>query len=183
MAKRSRAEAKEVPPSVEDDARTSHGTTTAQSETEDNGAVRVSHECDVCGKIYTKKDALRRHLFTHKRQHAYTCPDCGKTFSQKGHLVVHLRTHTGEKPFKCSSCTAAFKQKVTLDRHILRHTGEKPHKCYDCGRRFARKDHLCNHIRSCKHWRLRLIAVCTTILFILKVHWKNTLAKHAAAQV
>ena len=48
----------------------------------------------------------------------YKCMLCGKEFSMKGDMRRHVRIHTGEKPYKCPLCDVRVTQKQNLKKHI-----------------------------------------------------------------
>lgn len=110
-----------------------------------------SYTCYKCGKIFTYKSYLERHI-------KYVCPDstgrtwkctfCGKAFQYPCYLRRHIRSHTGESPYKCDQCDRAFVRSTDLQRHIRNHTGEKPYRCSQCSRAFARSTDLKRHMRT-----------------------------------
>lgn len=59
-----------------------------------------------------KSTALQtRKIWTH------ICGVCGRLFARKEHVRRHVLSHTGEKPFKCSDCARQFARQDILSRH------------------------------------------------------------------
>uniref|UniRef100_A0A336MTU4 CSON006727 protein n=1 Tax=Culicoides sonorensis TaxID=179676 RepID=A0A336MTU4_CULSO len=79
-----------------------------------------------------------------------TCEVCKKVFKRKEHLMQHLKSHVGLRPFKCeeSGCNKSFSRKEHLLRHIVSHTGKKSFSCDLCHKFFSRKDNLNKHRRT-----------------------------------
>lgn len=78
-----------------------------------------------------------------------TCDVCKKVFKRKEHLMQHLKSHVGLRPFKCEEpgCNKSFSRKEHLLRHIVSHTGKKMFSCDLCHKFFSRKDNLNKHRR------------------------------------
>ena len=78
----------------------------------------------------------------------YPCGQCGKQFSQKGTLVRHLRTVHEEAKYPCGQCGKQFSQKGSLDEHQRSvHEGVK-YPCGQCGKQFSQKGNLARHHKS-----------------------------------
>lgn len=78
-----------------------------------------------------------------------TCEICDKVFKRKEHLAQHLKLHLGLRPFKCEepNCNKTFSRKEHLMRHCVSHTGRKQFDCEFCHKLFSRKDNLNKHKR------------------------------------
>lgn len=63
------------------------------------------------GNIHSVSTEVKTHL----------CCICGKLFSHKTHLVRHLYIHNNGRPFKCEYCGADFTQRGGLIRHLEKH--------------------------------------------------------------
>lgn len=104
------------------------------------------HRCSECGKPFSDRLYLKRHMIRHTGRRPFTCSVCKKSFTQNAHLRKHMRCHTGEKPFNCPMCHATFTLKQNLHRHMTSHSGEKSYSCPICKKGFTQKCHLSRHM-------------------------------------
>ncbi|XP_068189775.1 uncharacterized protein [Antennarius striatus] len=103
--------------------------------------------CTGCDKSFKDSGSLTAHMRCHTGEQPYSCLFCGKNFSGRGNMTRHMRIHTGEKPFTCSVCSKSFHVKEHLNRHMKYHTGEKPFSCTICGKGCAQRTDLKKHMR------------------------------------
>ncbi|KAI0456927.1 hypothetical protein F5B21DRAFT_118967 [Xylaria acuta] len=108
--------------------------------------------CTYCGRSFTRKEHLERHLPTHTHVKPHRCEHCGLGFSRRDLLSRHLstyhvekddmqrtpgtvRTHNGKTQIACRSCAQA---KTGCDKLLPRCT-----RCVDksitCELRYARR--------------------------------------------
>ncbi|XP_004525056.1 zinc finger protein 70 [Ceratitis capitata] len=134
------------------------------------------HTCEYCGKKFTSKTYLRKHILMHTdrvfackfcddtfkerkvlREHEkghhsdrrnFLCSVCGESFVRNDYLRVHMRRHNGEKPYKCQYCGKGFPRATDVKIHERYHTGTKPNLCNLCGKGFHRAYNLTIHMRT-----------------------------------
>ncbi|KAB5571448.1 hypothetical protein PHYPO_G00225080 [Pangasianodon hypophthalmus] len=88
-------------------------------------------------KQYKELDTLR----------PFPCNICGKMFTQRGTMTRHMRSHLGLKPFACEECGMRFTRQYRLTEHMRVHSGEKPYECHVCGGKFTQQRNLISHMR------------------------------------
>uniref|UniRef100_H3C4M6 Hypermethylated in cancer 2 protein n=1 Tax=Tetraodon nigroviridis TaxID=99883 RepID=H3C4M6_TETNG len=77
----------------------------------------------------------------------FPCNICGKMFTQRGTMTRHMRSHLGLKPFACEECGMRFTRQYRLTEHMRVHSGEKPYECQLCGGKFTQQRNLISHLR------------------------------------
>ncbi|CAE1293509.1 unnamed protein product [Acanthosepion pharaonis] len=91
----------------------------------------LSFCCQVCGRIFSRRDNLERHKLVHQegRVNPFNCEVCGKAFSRKSYLKVHARIHSGERPYQCNICGFAFARYDHLLKHKKLTKGRRKLSC------------------------------------------------------
>ncbi|XP_006892651.1 PREDICTED: zinc finger and BTB domain-containing protein 6 [Elephantulus edwardii] len=105
----------------------------------------LRHQCPRCPRGFLHVENYLRHLKMHK---LFLCLQCGKTFTQKKNLNRHIRGHMGIRPFQCTVCSKTFTAKSTLQDHLNIHSGDRPYKCHCCDMDFKHKSALKKHLTS-----------------------------------
>ncbi|XP_013066785.2 zinc finger protein 366-like [Biomphalaria glabrata] len=116
--------------------------------------------CEICGKGFTRKYHMQRHVKLHTRgpiprahlldwtRRPYACGVCKMGFTRQHHLTRHMLIHTGERPHSCHVCGKAFRRYTNLSLHVRTvHGAERPFKCHICGRGFPRLYSLQRHLK------------------------------------
>lgn len=120
------------------------------------------HNCDICGRVFNRKDHLQRHSLRHTRSKTgeHKCDLCPKKYLRIEHLERHKLNHgnaENEKCFECYVCKKAIKRFDNLRTHMKifhRREGDPPDDtnkasrlCPHCGRSFNNSSNLSVHIR------------------------------------
>jgi len=95
------------------------------------------HQCEECGKEFTRKYTLQLHQKIHNGNKSHKCDVCQKGFITKSKLIEHRRIHTGWKFLKVLFCAA--------EKFSLLIKGERPFLCDYCGRSFRIKFDMMTH--------------------------------------
>lgn len=135
------------------------------------------HECNACGRTFSRKHGLCVHVHTHAGSKPYKCPQCESAFASSSGLARHrrciradaklyvwslcakrfkgahglrrhTRVHADEKPFKCDICDKRFRESAYLKVHVRFRTGDKQYECKCCGKRFITSSCLGVHART-----------------------------------
>ncbi|XP_058461589.1 zinc finger protein 69 homolog B-like [Malaya genurostris] len=94
-------------------------------------------ECRICKKKFFKMYRLKDHMNSHSNVRGYNCQICGKAFFTKEILYKHTRSHdVNFRKYPCSICPMRFPHPYKLRSHMMVHTSELPHGCKICTSKF-----------------------------------------------
>lgn len=107
-------------------------------------------KCNVCEKIFSTKNKLRRHCIYAHLQKGHLCEVCGAVYKTKASFKEHTKSHEENyiKPsFQCKICQKLFTKANRLVYHVkTQHLGEKKYYlCSFCGRSFKTRVSLNGH--------------------------------------
>lgn len=138
--------------------------------------------CPHCHKDFR---SLKDHIKNVHNQRQFECgfDGCGKSFSKRHGLDRHLKTHSDDfKSIQCPECFKMFTEKIQLERHYLVHL--KPEKqtnfqCHTCFKYLNRKADLIRHTRTVHKKKLFSCDLCPTRRFGTKFEvLKHLSVKH-----
>ncbi|XP_061660480.1 zinc finger protein ZFP2-like [Syngnathoides biaculeatus] len=112
--------------------------------------------CDVCGKTFRCRSALKTHEVIHLGVKPHRCDLCPKAYMRTNDLEHHKTTVHGDGDGEddarrrsgsllCHFCGKELKFRSQLAAHLQTHTDERPHLCDVCGRKFCRRYQLERH--------------------------------------
>jgi len=71
----------------------------------------TEYKCDICGKVYSAKKSLIRHMRTHsasEKPPQFTCDQCEDKFTTRGQLTDHVYNKHSKKTYSCTICNVDF---------------------------------------------------------------------------
>jgi KRAB domain-containing zinc finger protein len=112
-------------------------------------AVRIaSFECDICAKLFIKKERLSKHQSVHFIDRNFICVICSANFKTKYQLNRHLQYNRQNADYICDQCGKRFKTSAEIERHQVVHAIDRKYRCELCNSTFKSEVHLKKHKRS-----------------------------------
>ena len=72
-------------------------------------------DCQDCGKQFTQKDKLTKHINSIHKGIKYKCKQCDKEYKTASHRSTHVKSlHHEQKKYPCSLCDYQATQKCNL---------------------------------------------------------------------
>jgi len=107
-------------------------------------SAETEFRCEVCCKVYANVGSLNIHKRIHEGL-TYPCERCGKEFTQRVNLTRHiLAVHQGIRS-QCGFCEKSFNDINALNKHTkIIHEGIRQ-QCEKCGKDFKEKSTLIKH--------------------------------------
>nr|CAD7598540.1 unnamed protein product [Timema genevievae] len=113
------------------------------------------HQCNICFKIYSRKDLLKIHTISHQSSATrkdFLCEICGYICDCFRLLKEHIsNVHSHERKYICEVCGAGTNKINKFKDHMVTHTGDKQFICAVCDKPFGRRGTLKTHIIRCHH--------------------------------
>ncbi|GBN12020.1 Zinc finger protein 420 [Araneus ventricosus] len=95
-----------------------------------------------------------QHYDQYMNKKAYTCDICGKVFTKKNAFTLHCRTHemisVAEVLCETRQSRSNFRSVSHYDRHYNQHMNKKTYTCDVCGKVFTKKNVFTLHYRTHK---------------------------------
>ncbi|KAL3870709.1 hypothetical protein ACJMK2_038753 [Sinanodonta woodiana] len=107
------------------------------------------YKCTVCGLSFSTHSLLFLHKKKHAvLEHA--CFVCGKMYTRKFDLDRHLRVHTGDQPYECDICLMGFGCRLNIADHMETHVLKEANEfqCDGCKALFFDQQSILSHLES-----------------------------------
>ena len=77
-------------------------------------------ECEICEQTFQTNQTKRKHITVVHGEVKHLCNVCNKIFRRKNQLTYHLKNYhqERERKYKCDSCDKTFNQSSSLKNHI-----------------------------------------------------------------
>ena len=92
----------------------------------------MQYNCDQCGKIFSKKSNLNRHIQSVHENVQYKCKKCDKSYSDKSHLNAHIKSIHENIRFPCNQCGKVLHSQGGLAAHKKSQHPNENAKFYYC---------------------------------------------------
>ncbi|KAF5284196.1 hypothetical protein FQR65_LT00196 [Abscondita terminalis] len=106
------------------------------------------HTCDICMKMFKRREHLYQHMKLHTGFRPFTCENCNKSFLRKEHLLRHMVAHSGQKNFTCTICDKSFSRNDNLLKHKKIHNKQNSFTCEVCQKQFVMEHYYFAHKRT-----------------------------------
>ena len=126
----------------------SFGQTEGKSSIFRKSTLKGFYKCPQCGRSFTAKASLKRHMVLHSGNFKWYCEICKKGYSQKENYEQHIRAHKGLK-YRCELCGKGFSTENLRKYHMSEHTGVYNYNCENCGKGFNPKPEYLKHLNTC----------------------------------
>ncbi len=107
------------------------------------------HQCEVCGKPFSKKVHLTQHMIKHSTE-TLSCDLCEQVFKTRSHLSRHKLTEHGVG-VPCPHCGTKFASEKLLQKHWKSHGDDKnagQKKCLVCDEYYFDIDSFAKHVET-----------------------------------
>ncbi|CAG9801039.1 unnamed protein product [Chironomus riparius] len=150
-----------------------------------NSHYNVSFPCKACGKTFSSKQCLGRHMISHETLKLFECDKCPKSFAKKFQVRNHLQNvHVYEKvvpSFKChfEDCSKIFVNNLRLQHHLkYTHEGGDQVICEICSKTFKKRSSLDEHMRihtrkPCDRYQCEICGHYIADIRVFQRHVKN----------